>query len=127
MQLSDAAIRQELADTEAILRETTGVSSPPFFRPSYGAYDDRTLQIIQEEGYLSIYWTLDSLDAFGEPKTADVLVQRVTATLTPDELRGAIILAHCGNDTTADALPRILDQFSAMGLETKKLSEVIVP
>ena len=124
-QLSDDVIRQELADTDAILQETTGVSSRPFFRPPYGAYDDRTLQIVQEEGYLSIYWTLDSLDSFGEPKTADFLVERVTATLTPDELRGAIILAHCGNDTTADALPRILDQFSAMGLEIKKLSEVI--
>ncbi|MEM8531832.1 MAG: polysaccharide deacetylase family protein [Chloroflexota bacterium] len=124
-QLSDDAIRQELADTEAIVRETTGVSSRPFFRPPYGAYDDRILRLVQEEGYISIYWTLDSLDSFGEPKTADFLVERVTTTLTPAESHGAIILVHCGNDTTADALPRILDQFAAMGLEIKKLSEVI--
>lgn len=124
-QLSDDAIRQELVDTDAVLREITGINSRPFFRPPYGAYDDRTLQIVQEEGYLSIYWTLDSLDSFGELKTADFLVERVTGTLAPEALRGAIILAHCGNATTADALPHILDQFSAMGLEIKKLSEVI--
>ena len=45
--------------------------------------------------------------------------------LTPDQLRGAIILAHCGSRPTADALPRILDRFAEMGFEVKKLSEVL--
>ncbi|HEU5099090.1 MAG TPA: polysaccharide deacetylase family protein [Roseiflexaceae bacterium] len=123
--LSDAAILKELGATEALLEETTGVSSRPFFRPPYGAYDKRVLQLVVGQGYLPIYWTLDSLDSVGEPKTPDFLFERVTAKLPPNKLRGAIILAHCGSQPTADALPRILDRFAEMGFEVKKVSEVL--
>jgi len=123
--LSDAAILKELADTEALLQETTGTSSRPFFRPPFGAYDERVLRLLVGAGYLPIYWTLDSLDSVGEPKTPDFLFERVTAKLTPEKLRGAIILAHCGSQPTADALPRILDRFAELGFEVKKLSEVL--
>jgi peptidoglycan/xylan/chitin deacetylase (PgdA/CDA1 family) len=123
--LSDAAIVKELADTEALLGETTGASSRPLFRPPFGAYDERVLRLVVGAGYLPIYWTLDSLDSVGEPKTPDFLFERVTAKLTPDKLRGAIILAHCGSQPTADALPRILDRFAEMGFEVKKVSEVL--
>jgi peptidoglycan/xylan/chitin deacetylase (PgdA/CDA1 family) len=123
--LSDAAFRKELDDTEALLQETTGASSRPLFRPPYGAYDARVLQLVESQGYLPIYWTLDSLDSVGEPKTPDFLFERVTSKLAPDKLRGAIILAHCGSQPTADALPRILDRFAELGLEVKKVSEVL--
>jgi len=123
--LSDAAIGKELADTEALLAETTGASSRPFFRPPFGAYDERVLRLVVGAGYLPIYWTLDSLDSVGEPKTPDFLFERVTAKLAPEKLRGAIILAHCGSQSTADALPRILDRFAEMGFEVKKVSEVL--
>lgn len=123
--LSDAAILKELADTEALLAETTGASSRPLFRPPFGAYDKRVLRLVVGAGYLPIYWTLDSLDSVGEPKTPDFLIERVTAKLTPAKLRGAIILAHCGSQPTADALPRILDRFAALGFEVKKVSEVL--
>jgi peptidoglycan/xylan/chitin deacetylase (PgdA/CDA1 family) len=123
--LSDAAILKELRDTEALLEQTAGATSRPFFRPPYGAYDERVLRLVVGEGYLPIYWTLDSLDSVGEPKTADFLFERVTAKLPADKLRGAIILAHCGSQPTADALPRILDRFAEMGFEVKKVSEVL--
>lgn len=124
-QLDDEALQRELADTDAAMNEVAGVDTRPFFRPPFGAYDERVLQRVQSEGYLPIYWTLDSLDSVGEPKTAEFLVERVTTKLSPEQLRGAIILAHCGSDATADALPTILDRFAAMGLEVKTISEVL--
>jgi peptidoglycan/xylan/chitin deacetylase (PgdA/CDA1 family) len=124
--LSAEAIDSELADTEAIVQETApGASIRPFFRPPYGAYDERVLRLVEAQGYLPVYWTLDSLDSVGEPKTPEFLIERVTGTLAPEQLRGAIILAHCGSQPTADALPRILDRFAELGFEVKKLSEVL--
>ncbi len=123
--LGEAAIRAELAETEALVQQTAGVTTRPFFRPPYGAYNDRTLGQIQREGYLPIYWTLDSLDSVGKPKTAAFLLRRVTDTLPPEQLRGAIILAHCGSAATAEALPLILDRFAEMGFAVKTLSEVL--
>jgi peptidoglycan-N-acetylmuramic acid deacetylase len=123
--LDDASIRKELADTEALLQETTGTTSRPFFRPPFGAYDERVLKIVEAAGYLPVYWTFDSLDSVGEPKTPEFLLERITGNLSPEKLRGAIILAHCGSAPTADALPQILDRFTEMGFEVKKLSEVL--
>jgi peptidoglycan/xylan/chitin deacetylase (PgdA/CDA1 family) len=123
--LSDDAIREELADTEALLAEIGGASTRPFFRPPFGAYDTRVLRLVEAEGYVPIYWTFDSLDSVGEPKTADFLLDRITNHLPPEQLPGAIILAHCGSQPTADALPRILDRFAEMGIEVKKLSAVL--
>ena len=124
--MDDDAIRRELAATEAALQDVAPEASMrPFFRPPYGAYNERVQHAVQGEGYLPVYWTLDSLDSVGEPKTPEFLLERVTAKLTPDELRGAIILAHCGSEPTADALPAILDRFAELGLEVRKLSEVL--
>jgi peptidoglycan/xylan/chitin deacetylase (PgdA/CDA1 family) len=123
--LSDAAIHKELDDTETLLEQTAGASSRPFFRPPYGAYNERVLRLVVSEGYLPIYWTFDSLDSVGEPKTPEFLFERITSHLSPDELSGAIILAHCGSQPTADALPKILDRFAEMGFEVKKLSELL--
>jgi len=124
--IDDDAIRRELNETEAILQEIApGATTRPFFRPPYGAYNERVLRVALAEGYLPVYWTLDSLDSVGEPKTPEFLVARVTQKLSPDDLRGAIILAHCGSDATADALPDILDRFAAMGFEVRKLSDVL--
>ncbi len=109
------------------MQEIAGASTRPFFRPPYGAYDERVLLTVAHAGYLPIYWTLDSLDSIGEPKTPAFLLERVTGTLPPEELAGAIILAHCGSDATAHALPAILDRFAAMGFEVRMLSEVLGP
>lgn len=123
--LENEQIVDELDSTERLIKEIAGVTARPFFRPPYGAYDRRVLLTVAEQGYLPIYWTLDSLDSVGEPKTPEFLVERVTTTLTAEELRGAIILAHCGSAATAEALPTILDRFDELGLEVRPLSEVL--
>jgi peptidoglycan/xylan/chitin deacetylase (PgdA/CDA1 family) len=115
----------QMQTTERIFQETTGASLHPFFRPPYGAYNREVLMTVIDQGYLPIYWTLDSLDSVGEPKTADFLLKRVTQTLAPVDLRNAIILAHCGSAATAEALPAILDTFAAMGFEVRPLSNVL--
>jgi len=123
----DWTIRRELSETERILRETAGadVSIRPFFRPPFGARNDHVLQVVQSEGYLPIYWTLDSLDGFGEPKTADYLFERLTTQLPPEDMPGAILLAHCGSPTMAEALPRVLDRYAEMNLEVTTVSRVL--
>lgn len=126
--LSEQQIIDELGETERALHEVADAATiRPFFRAPYGAYNDRVLQTVQAQGYLSIYWTLDSLDSVGEPKSAEFLLERVTRKLSPEQLRGAIILAHCGSEPTADALPAILDRYAEMGFEVTTVSRVLEP
>jgi peptidoglycan/xylan/chitin deacetylase (PgdA/CDA1 family) len=84
------------------------------------------LNIAVKEGYRSIYWTLDSLDSVGQPKTPDFIFNRVTNT--PNfNLDGAIILLHFGSQASAEALPRILDRLAEMGYSVVTISDILTP
>ncbi len=125
--LSDEQIIAELADMEQALFEATGASARPYFRPPFGAYDQRVLQVLIGQGYMPIYWTLDSLDSVGEPKSPQFLADRMTGhgQYTPEQMYGTIILAHCGSEPTAQALPTILDRYAAMGIKVTTISDVL--
>lgn len=127
--LTDAEIAEELRSTEATLARIAGsdVSLRPYFRPPFGAYDERVLAAVIANGYLPIYWTFDSLDSIGQTKSAEFLTARITAHLPRDEMPGAIILAHCGSAPTAEALPAVLANFAAQGIEVRTLSDVLGP
>ncbi len=123
--IDDAQIQQELSDMTTALKEATNTEPAPFFRPPYGAYNEHVLRTVIANGYLPIFWTLDSLDSVGEPKTPEFLLDRLTNTLSPAQINGAILLVHCGSQATADALPAILDEFARRGIIVTTLSQVL--
>lgn len=124
--LTNEQIAHELAETERLVQEITGSTTRPFFRPPYGSYDDRVLLAAAEQGYLTIYWSIDSGDAAGAEKTLDYVLQQMTGAEQPQDLHGAIILAHCCNrTTTVEALPDVLKRFGEMGILVRPLSVVL--
>ncbi len=124
-QLDDAGIASELYQMAQAFFDTTGIWPAPYFRPPFGAYDERVLRAVIANGYLPIFWTLDSLDSVGETKSADFIVDRLTNTLATNQLNGAILLCHIGNASTAEALPRILDEFAKRGIIVTTLSQIL--
>jgi len=123
--ITDQQIIAELDGMSDALYSVAGVRPAPYLRPPFGSYDERVLRVVIAHGYLPIFWTLDSLDAFGEVKSADYIVDRLTNTLSAEKRNGAILLAHCGNQTTADALPQILARFAQLGITVTTLSHVL--
>ncbi len=123
--LEDIRIKHELLETERLVRITTGATSRPYFRPPYGAYNDRVLQVAESLGYLPIYWTLDCLDSVGARKSPEFIADRVTHKLPRDQMVGAIVLMHVDSMATADAVPTILSRFDEMGLSVVTVSEVL--
>ena len=124
--LTDQQLKDELARTESIIYNLTGVSTKPYWRPPYGSRDNHVLNVAKSQGYRSIYWTLDSLDSVGQVKTPDFIFNRVTNT--PNfNLDGAIILQHFGSDASAQALPRILDRLQEMGYSVVTISDLLTP
>ncbi len=126
-ELTDEQIVAELAAVEQAVFEVAGASTRPYFRPPFGAYDQRVLRVLIEQGYMPIYWTLDSLDSVGELKTPEFLADRMTGygEYTPEQMYGTIILAHCGSEPTGMALPIILDRYAEMGIKVTTISEVL--
>ena len=83
------------------------------------------LNVARDQGYRSIYWTWDSLDSIGKPKSKDFIVQRVTGASVP--LDGAIILQHVAAETSVAALPEILTNLYGRGLRVVTITELLAP
>jgi peptidoglycan/xylan/chitin deacetylase (PgdA/CDA1 family) len=122
--ISAEEIRTEINRTDELLTKLIGHSSKPLFRFPYGARDANTAAIVNGLGYRSIYWTLDSQDSVGQPKSVDYLVNRITGK-TNAELDGSIILMHIGNRTSGEALPIIIEKLQARGFKIVPITEVI--
>ncbi len=119
--LTDGEIREQLERTEAIVRTTLGRSTRPYFRPPEGARDGRVLRAVGQEGYTTIYWTLDSHDSVVRGIRAEQIRDRVLGRVQS----GSIVLLHCGSQPTADALPEILDGLRERGLEPVTVSRLL--
>ncbi|MEW5784181.1 MAG: polysaccharide deacetylase family protein [Bacillota bacterium] len=114
-------IRHEMKESTRIIQSVTGVR-PYLFRPPYGEYDQRVLDVLAEEGYpFTIMWTVDTLDwAAGTTMVVDgqqVLIDTdfiVNRVLSNASNQG-IILMHIGGPSTVNALPRIIEGLRNMG------------
>ncbi|GIV18953.1 MAG: hypothetical protein KatS3mg023_0704 [Armatimonadota bacterium] len=119
--LSDEQIREQLRRTEEIALQVCGRSTKPLFRPPFGARDERVRSVVAEEGYLTIYWTVDSWDSVKKDITPQMITDRVMRHIRP----GAIVLMHCGSEATAQALPQLLNALDAQGYRVVTVSELL--
>ena len=116
--LTDEKIREELRENFRLVKEITG-QDPVLFRPPFGAYNNRVIKIIQEENFIPIQWSVDSLDWKGV--SADDIFQRVTKRIHP----GAIVLFHNDGVNTPRALEPILEYLEKDGYKVVPVSELI--
>lgn len=119
--LSDEDIKDQLRRTDEIIHETVGRSTHPYFRPPLGARDTRVKRVVGNEGYMTIYWTLDSRDSVDKGITAEQIRDRVLTKTSP----GSIVLLHCGSQATADALPEIIKGLREKGLSIVPVSRLL--
>ena len=119
--LNETDISDELTNMEDALYDAAGVYSSKLFRAPYGSRDKRVLEAIEADGYTSIYWSLDSWDAWKKDITGEEIKQRIIDKIKP----GDIILLHCGSQPTAEILPEIIKELQQKGFEIVKVSELI--
>jgi peptidoglycan/xylan/chitin deacetylase (PgdA/CDA1 family) len=119
--LSDEEIEQELRQTNDIVARITGSGCDPYFRPPYGGRDKRVLKVAADAGYNTVYWAVDSWDAFKKGITADEIRSRVL-----DRAEGGdVVLLHCGSQPTAEALPGLIRELKSRGCEIVTISELL--
>jgi peptidoglycan/xylan/chitin deacetylase (PgdA/CDA1 family) len=127
--LSDAAATREVTRAEQLIRHTTGRDPRPYFRFPYGARDARTLRLVNQLGYASIRWTVDTWGWMGLAEQSVAGAQRrVLKYLTP----GEIVLMHVGSSrdhSTVDskALPGVIRAVRARGYRFVTLAGVRPP
>ncbi len=123
--LTDDEMISELAKADAAIRAAGATTSKPYWRPPFGDETGHVLNVARDQGYRSIYWTWDSLDSIGKPKSKDFIVKRVTQASVP--LDGAVILQHVAAPTSVAALPDILTNLYGRGLRVVTITELLAP
>ncbi len=123
--LSDQQMLAELAHTEAAV-QAAGGTTRPYFRMPYGEYDNRVLARAIEQGYLPVFWTIDSRDALGHTKSGEELTSIIIGQRTAAEMQGQVILTHCCiRESVTAAIPLLKAEFAAMGVELTTLSATL--
>lgn len=122
--LSGEQIAQRLDRWQETFEALTGERGPSFWRAPYGYSDSRVRQAALDKGFSTIYWTLDTQDTIGPPKSRSFIVNRVLNTSWL-KLDGAIVLLHVNANGSVDALDEILATLKRRGLRAVTVSELL--
>jgi len=117
--LSDRQVLGQVRRGRLTIEQTTGASPVPWFRFPYGAYDARTLGLVNGRGWVAIGWTIDTLGWKGTSggQSVESVVDRALVGVR----RGAIVMMHVGSNPDdqstldADALPAVINGLRAAG------------
>lgn len=120
--ISAAKIKSELATTETTIKNITGKSTKPIFRPPFGASNAASLKAIGDAGYThTIQWNIDTVDWKGVSSTQ--ITNKVLNNIVP----GSIVLMHTGAGAsgTPGALPTMISKLKAKGYKFVTVSEIL--
>jgi peptidoglycan/xylan/chitin deacetylase (PgdA/CDA1 family) len=119
--LSDTAMREQILRTERIIQPIAGSLYRKYFRPPFGEYNQRLLNVAASLGYSTIMWTIDSLDWTNPGPQA--IIDRVLSNIQ----NGAIILMHQAAPDTPRALPEIISRLFRDGYRIDTVTAVLDP
>lgn len=120
--LHQIPMEQYLGEIERneLLLAKVGVK-PVLFRPAGGGYNDLLVSKLQEKGYTTVMWTVDTRD-WSRPPVSQV-IKIASENMRP----GNIFLFHDGQDKmpTPQAVGQLIDQFRAQGYQFVTISELL--
>lgn len=116
--LTDEQVKSELDRADQAFQTILNLK-PEYFRPPYGAWNKHLLQLLAAHGVkASIMWTVDTID-WSNPGVDKIVAKAAQAK------DGSIILMHLGGAQTAEALPQIVADLKARGLQPVTVRELL--
>jgi len=115
---SRGEIQEDFKKTLEVIQSITG-KKIKLFRPPYGAYNEKLLEIAHSFDQITVTWNVDPQDWAGG--SAVEVSRKVLATVAD----GSIILLHEGRENTWTALPMIIEGLWEKGYEVVSLSELL--
>jgi peptidoglycan/xylan/chitin deacetylase (PgdA/CDA1 family) len=123
--LTDLSATEQSAeiDRQAATIARYGASAPRLFRPPYGSFDHRTLEVLRAKRMLMVLWTVDTED-YLRPGV-EAIVRRALQSARPR----AIIALHDGGEDrgqTVAAIPKIVRAVRAHGYRLVTVPRLIL-
>ena len=118
-QLDKNGILKELQSCNDKVKAITG-KCPTLFRPPYGDYNNRVVQVSRAEGYEAVQWSIDSLD-WKDRGTQDI-IKRCTYKVE----NGDIVLFHNDSNDIVNALPTVIQHYQGLGYTIVPVGQLIL-
>jgi peptidoglycan/xylan/chitin deacetylase (PgdA/CDA1 family) len=120
--LADADVAAEIARNRDFLQNTFGAGRTPFFRPPYGAHDERVDRIAADQGHPTVVMWNGTL---GDDKVIDG--QQLVGFARQWFAAQAIVVGHANHQAVTTVYGQLLDLIAERGLRTVTLADVWTP
>lgn len=115
------AFAEEIQSVEKLYEEITGKPMAKYYRPPQGKYSESNLQMAQEMGYKTFFWSLAYVDWYeNDQPTREAAFNKLLPRIHP----GAIVLLHSTSKTNAEILDELLTKWEAMGYRFEDLGTI---
>lgn len=112
--------RQEITGCAAYMKEATGYEMDPYIRPPKGEYSERTLQLCEDLGYCTIFWSMAYLDyEVDNQPTPEYVIRHFDKYCHP----GAMPLLHNVSGANTAALPQLIRNLREAGYRFGTIDE----
>jgi len=115
--LSNEDIKAQILSAHSAVEAIAG-PSPMFYRPPYGAMNDKVKAVSAELGFSIIIWSVDPRD--WQTRNADA----VHSAIMNNVKDRSIVLSHDLYKTTADAMERVIPELISKGYQLVTISEL---
>lgn len=113
------SFKKELESVEDAYQKVTGEKMTKFYRPPRGKYSESNLQMAQELGYKTFFWSLAYVDWYDDNQpTKEDAFKKLLGRIHP----GAIVLLHSTSDTNALILDELIGKWEEMGYTIRPLT-----
>ena len=117
-----ATFQKEMDDVANLFQEITGTELSPYYRPPQGKCNVANLEMAQQLGYNTIFWSLAYVDWNQDDQpTHEEAFDKLTTRVHP----GAIVLLHNTSATNGEILDELLTKWEGMGYTFRPLSELV--
>jgi len=115
--IGESEVREDARAARELLKTEFGVDTA-FIRMPYGAYDDKTLAVLRNEGLKPVTWSIDSKD--WKEEDAAKIAENVLSQVK----QGSIIMFQNDRQVTAEGLADIIAAIKDSGFSCVILSEL---
>jgi peptidoglycan-N-acetylglucosamine deacetylase len=102
-------LAEEIGGSVKLIEAYTGVR-PRYYRPPYGRYDQRILNMADKYGLTAVLWDADAYDYYPRQSSRNITYYILRKTRP-----GSIILLHEKRENTVRALPYIIQTLKDKG------------
>ncbi|MCR5701679.1 MAG: polysaccharide deacetylase family protein [Lachnospiraceae bacterium] len=120
---SVSELKKEIRQCEKTMKKVTGYSMDKYVRPPEGCYSQRTLKVLQDMGYATMFWSLAWKDWEPSNQPGKSTVVNMFKTYHHP---GMMPLIHVISKSDTEALPDIIKYMKGKGYKFGEVSDFAV-